>query len=151
MEHRLVSEGAPEAVGAILAILCNIERLVPPRAVVRMRRFAAGNRAAFPVELAVSLRAPEDDPARPYLLHFARQDERGCFVPLLRLGSGEKEAAACLTAPGHPACKEKEWEVVTLLSEDTYEKTFGRYERLVPVFWAVLKRRFRERNTTPAL
>ncbi len=149
--YRLVLDGAPEAAGAILAVLCNTERVAPPRAVVRMRRLADENRVEAPVELAVSLRAPEEDPFRPYLLRFARQDERGCLVPLLRSGGGEKEAAACLTAPGHPVYAQMEWEVVGLLSEGVYEQTFGRYDRLAPAFRTALERRFRERNTTPTL
>jgi hypothetical protein len=147
--HQLVLEGVTGAAGPILASLCNLEGTAPPRAVVRMRGRAAGNRTDSPFDLAISLRAQEDDPFKPYLLRFARQDEGGRLVPLLRPEGGDREAAGCLSWSGHPGSKDERLEVVALLSEDSYEQTFGQYERLVPALQAVLDRRFRSQNATP--
>ncbi len=135
---RLVLEGATEETKAVLITLCNLEGVVPPRAVVRIEKDDG-------VELAVSLRSPADDPSRPCLLRFARRNGRGP-VPLFRSGEGEKRAIEYLTAPGCPGYSGEAQEVVDLLSERTYEQTFGQYERLVSPFRAALERRFKNRK-----
>ena len=137
--HQLVSQAQSGEAGAILSCLCNLEGVAPPRAVVRVE-----HRGVF--ELAVSLKAPEDDPFGPYLLRFARWKNGGHLMPLCRSDEGEREALVRLTAPGHPKWEGGVRVVVSLLPETLYDRSFRWYERLVPVFRKMMERRLKERE-----
>lgn len=135
--YRLASEEIPVALEGIVATLCNVEGVAPPRTVVRIG-------TGEDVELAVSLRTPEEDPFRPYLLRFVRMEAEGGLKPLFGIGTPDEEVLPYLTVPD---CGRAEWTVVSLLPKGTYEQKFSRYERIIPAFRErLLRRRGRERT-----
>ena len=136
---RLVPQGAPEGVESLLVTLCNLEGVAPPRVVLRV---GEGNAS----DLAVSLRVPDDDPYKPYLLSFARW-RNGRPFPLL---SAKLSALRCLTAPGHASWSRRR-EVISLLPDVVYEARFSRYERLLPTFRGQLWSRLRSTGTPAEL
>ena len=141
---RLVPQGAPDLVEALLVTLCNLEGVAPPRVVLRVGEGEAS-------DLAVSLRVPDDDPFRPYLLSFARW-RNGRPLPLL---AAQKSPLRCLTAPGHSSWSRRR-EVISLLPNVVYEARFSRYEALLPTFRGQLWCRLRSsgspgpRSASPA-
>lgn len=141
--YSLISHGIPDEMAGVLTGLCNLEGVTPPQTLVHMAPTLAGG---LP-ELAVSLRAPTDDPFRPYLLRFARLGVRGLAMPLLASDATDPMALRCLTVPGHPACAGRKRHAVSLLSDAVYTERFGRYDTLVTPFREMLEQWFGRQDT----
>ncbi|MDP6775452.1 MAG: hypothetical protein QGI83_01670 [Candidatus Latescibacteria bacterium] len=140
---RIAAEGGREDTGAVFVALCNLEGITPPRAIVQMagRPNGAGEGLSVPdVELAVGLRAPEEDPFQPYLLRFARRDRRGCVTPLLDLERSGAHALRLLVSFGRQKDRVRSRRVIGLLSDSDYQERFGRCEALLPSFRTALER-----------
>ena len=140
-------QGATATTTPLLVTLSNLEGVAPPGSVVRIGtepsagRPSGGRPTGGVWELAVSLRVPDDDPAKPCLLRFAHWVPGRGLEPLLGPDAGQDVVARHLTGPGHPALAGRTYEVVSFLQRAHYEAAFGGHERLVPAFRVALERR----------
>ncbi len=125
----LVTEGMNDEVKDLFICLCNLEHMIPPLAVVRLRHREHGLRS----ELAVRLRCDKDQRFEPFLLRFAQVDARGRPKPI----SLEHR---CLIGRGHPDYEGCERVVVDLLSEAVYARLFKDYEGLIAVYQRLLSK-----------
>ena len=127
--YALVAEYTTDSAKDMLICLCNLENIIPPLSVVRLRERAGGLKS----ELAVCLRCAQNRDFSPYLLRFAHVDVRGRPRPM-------PLEHQCLIGRGHPDYEGRERVVVDLLSERDYVRLFKDYEGLITVYQRILSK-----------
>ena len=132
----LSTQSAIGVSGPFLAGVCNLERIIPAGAIVRVWKQVADSQSQRNeiAALAVRLSCTDEEGFGPYLLCFTQIVAENRLVPFLQNKQTPQEIAAHIIALGHPIFARLEWRVVKLLTPGAYASEFQRYESVVPIY-----------------